>query len=193
MSDPATLDRDALSSPADLSSRGAELPLASLEQRVGRLEEAVGALQDTALMEERLLERLREREPPQLKIGPAPRATDKVTAERPTGETMPLPDVPVRPAAPPLSGLTEFRAMARMFFDMHYHVAWSTRILVLLFIPLIWTSELWFPPAWVPLVGVIFDKTFDIILAFLLYKVLAGEARRYVRSQALLQDDQMTG
>ena len=75
--------------------------------------------------------------------------------------------------------------MVRMFFDRHYHVAWTTSIIVLLLIPAICTSERWFLPAHVPGFGSIFDKIFDLILAFLLERVLASEARRYVQHQAL--------
>jgi hypothetical protein len=70
--------------------------------------------------------------------------------------------------------------MVRMFFDYHYHVAWTTRLLALVLIALIVTSHWWFPPAFVPFVGAFLDKAWDILLAFVLYRVLAGEARRYM-------------
>src|SRR5262245_12057850 len=155
-----------------------EAEVAGLEQRVQRLEDAVAALQDTTLIEKRVLERMRDR--PQVKVGPAPADT---AAPVPAPAPAPAPQAPQ--PAPPLSSLGEFRAMVRMFFDMHYHVAWTTRILVLLLIPAICTSEWWFLPAHVPGIGFIFDKIFDIILAFILYRVLASEARRYVQHQAL--------
>lgn len=166
--------------PADFSLEG---EVTGLERRVQRLEEAVAALQDTTLMEERLLERLGERA--QVKVGPAVPVDERITSEK-SAPAAAAPDVPPREhiLPPPLSGLAEFRAMVRMFFDMHYHIAWTTRVLVIVFIGLIWTSEWWFLPAYVPVVGVILDKTFDIILAFLLYRVLAAEARRYVEYQA---------
>src|SRR5262245_29922084 len=168
---------------------------ASLEQRVHRLEEAVSALQDTSLMEERILDRLKQ-PAPQVKVASPPPASspapapapdaDKVTAEKPVWANLLSEAAAERAGRAPqqqLGGLSELRAMVQMFFDLHYHVAWTTRILALLFIPLIWTSQYWFPPAWVPGIGMLFDKTFDILLAFALYRVLAAEARRYVRYQ----------
>jgi hypothetical protein len=170
--------------PGVLETGVSSLPHGSLEQRVQRLEEAVVALQDTHWIEERILERLREQTPPQVKAGSVPAAAEPITEHTPMTEHPLAEPPPPAPAPAPLSSLGEFQAMVRMFFDIHYHVAWTTRILVLIFIPLILTSQLWFPPAWVPGIGFLFDKIFDVLLAFLLYKVLAAEARRYVRTQS---------
>ena len=41
---------------------------------------------------------------------------------------------------------------------------------------------------WVPAIGFIFEKVIDILLAFLLYRVLAAEARRYVQQQTQRRD-----
>jgi hypothetical protein len=168
-------------SPADL-----EQNWASLETRVQRLEDAVAAMQDTHLMEERILERLHDRpeahDRAQVKIGPAP-VDDHITADHPPATTAPVPPAPQPPAAPPpMSALAELRAMVRMFFDVHYHVAWTTRLLTLILLALILTSYWWFPlsPNYLPVIGHFFDKTVAVLLAFILYRVLAREARRYV-------------
>jgi len=165
--------------------------LSALEGRVHRLEEAVAALQDTHVMEERIVEKLRGETlggGPQAKVGPLPPDSEQVKAT-PPGAAPPPPEMPAwNPTAPSLparlSGLAEFRAMVRMFFDMHYHVAWTTRLLTLIIVGLIATSHWWFPPSYVPAIGFIFEKTIDIILAFLLYRVLGNEARRYVQHRA---------
>src|SRR5437667_9325833 len=134
MNDPATLDSPTAPAP-DAHTLGA------LEGRVHRLEEAVAPLQDTHVLEERILERLRGA--PQAKVGPLPPDADKVTAT-PPAPAPPAPEAPPWspwPAPPPrLSGLAEFRAMVRMFFDIHYHVAWTTRFFTLLIVGLIATS-----------------------------------------------------
>ena len=169
MNDPATLDSPATPEP------DAQV-LSALAGRVHRLEEAVAGLQDTHGLEERILERLRGA--PQVKVGPLPADAEKVTAT-PPAPAPPPPQAPPWspwPTPPPrLSGLAEFRAMVRMFFDIHYHVAWTTRFLTLLIIGLIATSHWWFPPSWVPAIGFLFEKAIDIILAFLLYRVLGAE------------------
>src|SRR5262245_22596491 len=90
MNDPAMLDSPTTSG-ADPQS------LSALEGRVHRLEEAVAALQDTHLMEERIVEKLRgealrgealhgemQRGGPQAKVGPAPPDNDKVRATPPS-------------------------------------------------------------------------------------------------------------
>src|SRR5262249_30966539 len=157
-----------------LSTAELEQSYSALETRVQRLEDSMAAMQDTHLMEERILERLHDR--PQVKDGPAP--ADGHMADHPRD----VPPVSPAPPAPPghMSGLAELRAMVRMFFDVHYHVACTTRLLSLILIALIMTSQWWFPLVHVPIAGEVLDKTLDILLAFVLYRVLATEARRYV-------------
>jgi hypothetical protein len=164
---------DPATNPGDLSLREAEHVLASLDQRVQRLEDAVADLQ--------------ERYPlPQAK-GPMPFEADKVMAGAPTNERHGEPeDVPAPARAsvnrPPwllFEIYQDFKAMVRMFFDVHYHVAWSTRLIAIVLLLLFLTSEWWFPLAYIPLLGGWLDKMLDLLLAFLAYKVLSREARRY--------------
>jgi hypothetical protein len=171
-------------------------PLAqSLEQRVQRLEDAVAALQDTRPLEDRVVERvsgLLGITPP--KREPEPRAEHMVTAERRTApppgdglsaqETLPLPPPPASPLITRhpwllFDLLGDLRAMVRMFFDVHYHVAWSTRVTALVLLLLIFTSGWWCPLAYVPLLGPVVEKAVDLVLAFFVYKALSREARRY--------------
>jgi hypothetical protein len=74
----------------------------------------------------------------------------------------------------------ELRAMVRMFFDTHYHVGWTTKLMVFVLVPTILLSHWLFPLAWVPFVGRYVDKLLDLILAFFVYKALSREARRYL-------------
>jgi hypothetical protein len=119
-------------------------------------------------------------------------------ARRTVPPSKPLPR-PEPPAADPLSLVlpsrvdrpwllfdlfAELRAMVRMFFDIHYHVAWTTRLIVLVLLPAILLSHWWFPFAWVPVVGTLGDKLVDLVLAFAIYKVLSREAHRYMETRA---------
>jgi hypothetical protein len=168
----------------------------SLEQRVQRLEDAVAALQDTRPLEERVVERVSQRlgiTPPKPEPEPEPRTDYMASAARrtpPPGDGLPAPDVaalPSRPAPPALLRhpwllfdlLGELRAMVRMFFDVRYHVAWSTRVTVLVLLPLIFTSGWWCPFAYIPILGPLVEKVVDLVLAFFTYKALSREARRY--------------
>jgi hypothetical protein len=168
-------------------------PAEPLEHRVQRLEDAVAALQDTRPLEDRVVERVSARlgiTPP--KGEPAPQAEHMITAER---RTAPSPvdgfstqEAPTLPPPPPLITshpwllfdlLGELRAMVRMFFDVRYHVAWSTRVTVLILLPLIFTSGWWCPLAYVWVLGPVVEKLVDLVLAFFVYKALSREARRY--------------
>jgi hypothetical protein len=186
----------------------APAPADSLEQRVQRLEDAVAALQDTRPLEDRVVERLssrlgielpaREPAPREPARAPAPAFEHMISAERRTSG--PPPDGRASPAAPPLSLplppapappvvasqpwlffdlLGELRAMVQMFFDVRYRVAWSTRLTVLILLALLFTSGLWCPLAWVPVINVVVIKVIDLLLAFCIYKALSREARRY--------------
>ena len=120
-----------------------------------------------------------------------------ITAERRT--PLPLVDglstqeTPPPPSAPPqieshpwllFDMFGELRAMVRMFFDVRYHVAWSTRGVVLILLPLIFTSGWWFPLAYFPFLGTFFMKVLDLLLSFFVYKALSREARRYLDYRA---------
>lgn len=178
---------------AEAPAHGAE----PLEQRVQRLEDAVAALQDTRPLEERVVERVSQRlgiTPPKPEPEPEPRTEYMVTAARRTSppppdglSTQDVAAVSPRPAPPVLLRhpwllfdlLGELRAMVRMFFDVRYHVAWSTRVTVLVLLPLIFTSGWWCPFAYIPFLGSLVEKVVDLVLAFFAYKALSREARRY--------------
>jgi hypothetical protein len=136
--------------------------LASLEQRVQRLEEAVAALQESKPVEV-----------PQVKAG-SPPLEDRPPPPRPDP---PISAAPVRPAWLLVDIINEARCMVRMFFDIHYRMAWYTRIAVVLVLVMILVSHLWL--GWVPFLGYFLEKLWDLVLAFLAYKILSREARRY--------------
>jgi hypothetical protein len=179
-------------------------PAESLEQRVQRLEDAVAALQDTRPLEDRVIERVRGRLGLALPEPEPERPVERpvehcVTAERrtpppPAADGLPPPEPSPLPPTPPLVTrhrwlffdlIDELRTMVRMFFDVRYHVAWSTRLTVLVLLALIFTSGLWCPLGWIWFIGAILDKVIDLILAFFVYRALSREVRRYREIKAL--------
>ncbi|HMF15968.1 MAG TPA: hypothetical protein VKE98_02125 [Gemmataceae bacterium] len=166
------MDPDSGTNSGNLSLGEGDPLLASLEQRVQRLEDAVVVLQEGAGK-------------PQVKAGPAPKESDHIMAgNRP--EQTPVPaskPVTTRPPWLIVDILNETRTMVRMFFDIRYRVGWFTRLFVIILLAMIFTSGLWFPLAYIPWLGTPFDKIIDVLLAFLTYKILSREARRYMASQ----------
>lgn len=167
----------------------------ALEQRVCRLEDAVATLQDTRPLEERIVERVSRR----MKNASAaalqdsgrvlnagrqllPAALDlirskAVEAER--GGAGPSGSLP-RPWLL-FDAYAELRTMVRMYLDPRYRPTWPARIAPLALLALIMTSWIWLPGTsilWTPLMTII-DKAVDVALAFLAFKILNREARRY--------------
>ena len=75
--------------------------------------------------------------------------------------------------------VAEARAIVHMFFDPRYHLSWFARLAPLGLVALIFTSEWWFLGAKIPVVGAVLSKAVDLLLAFVLFKILGHEARRY--------------
>jgi hypothetical protein len=73
----------------------------------------------------------------------------------------------------------ELRAILRMFVDPRYQMSWTSRLVPLALAVLLLTSGYWAPGAMLPGIGTLIDKLIDVPLAFLLFKVLSHEARRY--------------
>ena len=169
-------------------------PLEPLEGRVQRLEAAVATLQDTQALEERVAQRVTARLEPTV----AGEVDKKVAADhRVTGAAMmAAASDTLRAVATPLGQsiahmpwlavdlYQEISAIARMFFDLHYKVGWTTRLLVIVLVPAILTSHWWLPFSNVPIVGELFDKVIDLALAFVVIKALSREARRYLQFRA---------
>jgi hypothetical protein len=74
----------------------------------------------------------------------------------------------------------EARAICRMFLDPRYHLPWSARVLPVIILAAILTSKFWVPGSSIPFLGDwLLVKLVDLLLAFLLFKWLGHEARRY--------------
>ncbi len=153
----------------------------SLEARVRQLEDEIVALRNTKALEERIVDKVTER---------LQRATgaDRFTAAAPrrpgtTGEVL----ASIENMSPTRGGFAwlfvdmfvDGRLMCLMLWDKRYTMAWTTHLVVWLFIPAIITSRWWFPASYIPFIGGFADKILDLLLAFGVYKALSREVKRY--------------
>lgn len=152
----------------------------SLEQRVRRLEEALMLLQDQRT----------SAHPPEARptLPPPPTAIRlDVGKQPPVATAVPASVGGIVPSITRSSVLwlfwdtwAEARAIVRMFVDPRYNLPWSARVLPLFLLAAILTSEYWVPFSSIPVLGSwLLVKLVDLFLAFLLFKWLGHEARRY--------------
>jgi hypothetical protein len=166
-----------------------------LEQRVRRLEDAVATLQDTRPLEERIVERVSRR----LNRNLAQTVQASGTVVSPGRQLLPAAldlirnkaaEAERRSHAPSgnlsrpwlvFDAYAELRTMVWMFLDSRYRPTWAARIAPLALLALIMTSWIWLPGTAIfpTSLMTIIDKTVDIALAFLAFKILHREARRY--------------
>jgi hypothetical protein len=156
----------------------------ALEQRVRRLEDAIARLQSGSTREAKPAEQIRrERSEPAL-----PTALLLDVGKRLLQPSEPKPVPPTAAAAPEgpanrrwlLAELVaEARAILRMFVDPRYRLSWFGRMVPLVLIAAIATSHWWVLGTSIPLFGTFLEKAVDLVLAFVLFKVLSHEARRY--------------
>jgi len=171
---------------------GTRLPQ-SLEKRICRLEDAVAHLQDTRSLEERLVERVTERVERQKRMAPRDVAGVVVNASRAllpaVVGSVSSEDTETNAAANRSSRLrrpwllfdmvAEARAILRMFVDPRYRLSWRGRLAPLVLVVFILTSSFWIPGTGLAIVGPLFDKCLNLIVAFILFRILSDEARRY--------------
>ena len=70
-----------------------------------------------------------------------------------------------------------------LFLDPRYHLPWSSRVIPLVLLAAILTSKYWVPGSSIYILGDwLLVKLVDLLLAFLLFKWLGHEARRYRQS-----------
>lgn len=166
----------------------------SLEQRVRRLEDALLSLQERSAAEPRPIAPLAEVLPSEPSPLPQPTSTAVLldVGKRLLGvaaQTVPPAPIAVPNVAHPgaRGGLlwllwdtwAEARIIVRMFVDPRYHLPWRARVLPLFLLAAILTSYYWIPGTTIPLLGSWINKAVDLLLAFLLFKWLGHEARRY--------------
>jgi hypothetical protein len=158
----------------------------ALEERVRRLEEALARLQANPSHDPKPAEQIR-RDRPSL-TSSASLLVDVGKRLLQPSEPRPAPPAPVASTSSPAPTtrqwllaevLAEGRAIARMFVDPRYRLSWFGRVVPLLLVAAIATSHWWVLGTSIPLFGTLLDKAVDLVLAFVLFKVLAHEARRY--------------
>jgi hypothetical protein len=74
--------------------------------------------------------------------------------------------------------VAEGRAILRMFVDPRYKMSWLGRIVPLVLLVVYFTWRLWFPFANLLKLPPV-SNVIDLVIAFLLFKILSHEARRY--------------
>jgi hypothetical protein len=182
---------------------------ATLEERIRRLEDVVATLQDTGHIEERVVEKVSARlqrsaprdgpEPTGIlasarrKLMPAALSAVRSAADAPPQATLAGSpgDKSENGVAAARGAFTsssrpwllfdlyaELRTMGRMYVDRRYRMSWLARVIPLLalFVFLmswfLFSGSLWG-------IGSILDKVIDLVLACVVYKVLAREVARY--------------
>jgi hypothetical protein len=164
----------------------------SLEKRVRRLEDALAQLQEQQGIETRIVARP-PASPPTAPATPASTTALFDAGKRLLGAvTHPAANAAgSRATSSPSAGSggilwllwdtwAEARAIVRMFLDPRYHLPWSSRVIPIVLLVLILTSKYWMPGSSIPFLGDwLLVKLVDLLLAFLLFKWLGHEARRY--------------
>ncbi|HKI38403.1 MAG TPA: hypothetical protein VKA46_41520 [Gemmataceae bacterium] len=189
---------------ADVPPDGADPPLPALEERVRRLEDAVAVLQDTHALEERVVERVTAKVAPAASNGVRESAgllfeagrqllpgAVAVLASATSTDQAPAAPPPATPAPAPRRPwllydiYAEFRATVRMYLDPRFRLSWAARLVPLILVPALATSWLWLPGATIlnkltaDIVGTLYVKVLDLLMTFVLFKVVHGEVTRY--------------
>ena len=169
-----------------------EALLSPLEERVRKLEAALAELRDTRQLETRVAARVSDQIAQDLApaTGLSPKAGLVELGKRLLGVAAPPPPRTLgprpagkRPGWLLLEILAEARAILRMYFDPRYRMTWVGRVL-----PIALLVAFFFPaicPGDLPLVGPLLAKisllvkVVELVIAYVLFKVLAHEARRY--------------
>jgi hypothetical protein len=183
-------------------------PAPPLEERLRRLEDALAQIPDPKQIEnsiaQRVAERLTtERPVPVAQIAPAPTPSARAGVTLPTGmildigkriltttgNTASTASASEHQESALSSGvrrtilffdmLTEARAIWCMYTDPRYKMSWAGRLVPLMLAVFLLTSAFLVPGAQITGVGTIIDKLADLIPAFILFKLLSYEARRY--------------
>jgi hypothetical protein len=155
-----------------------------LDVRVSRLENAVAQLQDTKELEDRVAERVARR----LKRNNAD-ATGFVDSSK---HPMPPPTADdIAALAPPRTGwlgwtlflemIHELRLIGRLYFDRRYRPTWLGRIAPPVILVMILLSYFWIPFSSIMprFIETPTEKIVDLLLAFVLIKILVREVNRY--------------
>jgi hypothetical protein len=185
--------------PVLLAVPSAEPVLSTLVERIEKLEVALAEVQNLQGIEQRVAERVatqlqRERPAPAESGSPVlAKAATLLDAGKNLIPSLARPDAPPGPApvSPPQphaqssrmwlvrEAITEARAIVRMYVDPRWSLSWMGRtgppVLLVAFV----FAYYWVPFTSFYVVGAIIEKVVQLVLAFVLFKVLGHEARRY--------------
>jgi hypothetical protein len=145
---------------------------AEIEKRLARLEREIDVLKDTQALEDRVVERITDRLQ-RVGFGESNAYPSKDRLSRESYARLLF------------NILIDARLMVLTFFNKRFPLAWTTHVAVWILIPAILTSGWWFPAAYFPYLGTFFDKAFDLLLGFCVYRALSREVRRYRESLGL--------
>jgi hypothetical protein len=184
--------------PVALAVPAPEPALATLVERVERLEEALKQVQNLQGIEQRVAERVvtqpkREKPAPAESGSPVlAKAAALLDAGKHLIPSLVRQDAPPAPAPPPpqahpeshrmwllWEAIAEARAIVRMYVDPRWSLSWMGRTVPPLLLVAFLLIHYWMPFAIVPIVGPIVEKAGELVIGFLLFKVLGHEARRY--------------
>ncbi len=170
---------------------------APLESRLERMEAELAQLRTAQARDSRFaVAQTADATPPVAAPDPAAAVVRRPTrfwtdfGRRLTAPSAPAAAPPVAPACRPWSrrpsgaaGRSGTRspscAMYWMFCDPRYRLSWTARLAPPIILALIVTSLYWMPATVLPYVGMVIDKIVDLVLAYILFKLLSNEARRY--------------
>jgi hypothetical protein len=148
---------------------------AELERRVQALEVRVAAIPDAHQLEVQVTERVKASLPPPVDPTQAPSFKDMA---------LPIPNVDTIVATARTTWtlfelLSELNMLFWTVFDRRYHMAWITRIVSIVLLVLILTSQYWLPLAFDNVVGRTWEKLINLLLGFIMFFILHYETRRY--------------
>lgn len=162
------------------------LSVDELLERVRRLEDA---LAQVPAIEQRVAERVATRL--QLERPAAPRSVREPGGLLGMGWLLPFARAAAPPAAIPvadtpaqrawlaLETMTEARAILCMYTDPRYRLTWLGRVVPPCLVAAFFTTGYWVPFSSLPLLGWLPERCAQLVVGFLLFKVLGHEARRY--------------
>lgn len=157
----------------------------ALEQRVCRLEDAVAAIQDTHIMEDRVVERVVARIehlplPPSESPGVLASAARMLLPK--TVDAIPEDGAPSAAETAKSAWLVwdvfnELRWMLRMLTDYRYRMTWTGRAVLVGAAVVAFLS--WFVLSGLPFVGGVLDRVVLVVTAVVTYRAMCRELQRY--------------
>ncbi|MSU77687.1 MAG: hypothetical protein EXS16_06285 [Gemmataceae bacterium] len=147
---------------------------AELERRVLTLETKVALMPSVEQIETRITEQVKAMPPPPVEPPTLPSFKDI---------SVPIPSLQalVNTAKTTWTLIEMFNELKMLFwtlFDRRYHMAWATRVIVIVLLVAILLSS-WWPFAFDNTIGRLLEKIVNLLLGFVMFFILHIEMRRY--------------